>query len=225
MLFNFSDFKLDKYNRVEIPTVILATPNKVLLGALGIFSHAPHFELKLNDISTVEFEIPAHYFDDDGERQSTPLYDSVVGKMLLKIDPIGFFRITNPVIINEGLDERKVVKAFSLEDELNDTTISAWEGTFPLFRPSSDAADSVLGMITALRPSWRVGRVSPAISGAWRTFQVTTKSLYEFIKDDLQKLYQAVFTFDTYERTINVSTIEELASGSILSLSHDKFDQ
>ena len=111
MLFNFSDFKLDKHNRVEIPTVILATPNKVLLGALGVFSQAPQFELKLNDISTVEFEIPAFFYDDDGKRKDTPLYDSVVGKMLLKIDPIGFFRITNPTIVNDGLAEKKVVTA------------------------------------------------------------------------------------------------------------------
>ena len=171
----------------------------------------------------MEFSIPAYYIDSEtNDYVKTYLYDDVIGKKLLLIEPYGWFRIVNPVILNDGIKEIKTIKAFSLEDELNDCTISSWEGTFPLYNLTNpNDPDTVFGMIKALKPSWNIGYVSPTIWGYWRTFNISEKTLYKFLKDDIQKIYRCVFIFDTYTRTINAYTIEELATGSIMAMSHD----
>ena len=69
------------------------------LGALGTLSSKPKFDISLNDISTVEFEMPKYYYDKDiGDYIETHLYNEVVGKKLLRIDPYGWFRIVDPKV-------------------------------------------------------------------------------------------------------------------------------
>ena len=223
ILFDFNKFKFDSFGRAEEPTIILCTPNKVQIGTLGMLSAAPKFKINLNDISTIEFSLPAYFYDGEtGEYVQTHLYNEVVGKKLLLVEPYGWFRIVNPVVKNDGVKEIKEVTALSLEDELNDCTISAWEGTFPLYNLTSpNDPDTVFGMIKALKPSWNIGYVSSKIWGYWRTFSISEKTLFSFLKDDIQKIYQTVILFDTYNRTINAYTLDELATDSIMSMSHD----
>ena len=223
MLFSFDRLDFDSFGSVETPTIILANPNKVKIGALGVYTRAPTLRINLNEFSEVEFSIPSQTYDQNtGEFVPTPHYGDVLGKRLVLIEPFGWFRLVNPEISNDGIAEIKTVRGLSLESELMDTTIAGWDGTFPLFdilNPQNP--NTILGMVTALRPSWRVGRVSPSLMNHWRTFSISEMTIYEFLKNTIQRLYQGVFIFDTYERTINMYTLQELSSSSIVSMNHD----
>lgn len=53
-------------------------------------------------------------------------------------------------------------------------------------------------------PSWSLGTVSSSLIGKYRTFSVDGLSIYDFMKSELEKTYECVFDFDTYNRKINV---------------------
>ena len=206
---------------VEIPQITLATPAKILLGNIATFSVAPKLRIVLNEVSEINFEIPAYIFDDETQSYvQTHLYNEVVGRKLLLVENVGWFRIQDPHTSSSGVQEVKQIQAFSLECELADSNISSWDGTFPLYN-TTDPTNSVLGMIVALKPSWSIGYINPKIQNYFRTFSINETSLYDFLMNQVQDLYQTAIIFDTYERSINCYDIDELATSSILSMNHD----
>ncbi len=221
MLFEFNNFKWDKFGRIERPDLILCNPNKIEIGSVGAFAKEIKLSIRLDDISELTFKMPEKIFNKNTDKyEVTPHYYDVAGKRLIRIDPFGYFQFENPREQNDGVSVWKECKAKSLEAEFMFKNISGFEGTLPLYdllNPKNP--ETVLGIVLGLMPSWNIGYVDSKVWDYWRTFKISQKNLYNFIKQDIQKIFRCLFQFDTYNREISVYAVETLSIDSRLSLS------
>lgn len=119
------------------------------------------------------------------------------------VEGFGQFILHNPAENDNGVKSSKSCSGYSLEYEFTNKSISLEEGTYNFWNPF--APDStILGIILSEMPSWSLGTVSSSLIGKYRTFSVDGLSIYDFMKSELEKTYECVFDFDTYNRKINV---------------------
>ena len=209
MVVNFSNIDLH-----ERPVLILKNAGDLPLGVLG-YAKNVKLDLKYNEISTLEFELPA--FVDDAE---VPYYDETVGLRIVEVQNVGQFKLVNPTETGNGIKREKQCKANSLEYEFTMKKISIPNGTYKFYngRPGED---TVLGMVLELMPSWSVGTISSSLLNKYRTFEVNNDNLYNFIKGTLQESYNCIFDFNTFTREINVRDINEEAEHKPVYLSEE----
>jgi hypothetical protein len=113
------------------------------------------------------------------------------------------FVLMNPEMSSDGVVEKKKCTCYSLEHEFVNKQIFTENGTFNFWNPL-ESGKTVLGEILRLMPSWHAGSIDSALVGKWRTFDVKGENIYSFMKGTLQKAYQCIFYFDTYNRLIHV---------------------
>lgn len=198
----------------EKPILILKNATDTPIGVLGAAS-AVAADIKYNEVSTLEFNFPAYV---DGEK--TEKYDSVVGMKIVDLQNIGQFVLMNPKEIGDGIKQYKACKGYSLEYEFTFKKITLQNGTYEFWNPSAPDS-SVLGMILSLMPSWSIGSISNSLVGKYRTFEVSDTNLYDFIKNTLQKSYNCIFDFDTYNRKINVRDVSSAVATKPIYISFD----
>lgn len=122
---------------------------------------------------------------------------------IIDVEGFGQFILHNPAENDNGVKSSKSCSGYSLEYEFTNKSISLEEGTYNFWNPF--APDStILGIILSEMPSWSLGTVSSSLIGKYRTFSVDGLSIYDFMKSELEKTYECVFDFDTYNRKINV---------------------
>lgn len=160
-------------------------------------------ELKFIEPSTAVFQYPKRV---DGAR--TPFFDELVKDKLVDIAPYGLFVISGTNDTSNGVKKVKEVSLYSLEYELAAKQAVFAEGTYNLWNPA-DAENTVLGMVLENSMHWKVGYVSPALIGRYRTFdQIDTKVL-NFLQETAQEKYGCIFLFDTYTRTISAYDVDD----------------
>lgn len=184
----------------EQPTLVLKNLDGTFIQPL---TNAFNVEAKLyyNETSELTFDLPAF-----ANGEETPHYEDVVGMRLVDWIGVGQFILVNPVTTNDGVSEIKGCKAYSLEYELTYKTTYIAEGTYELWNPMAPDG-TVLGMILSDYPSWSAGTVDAELVGRYRTFESDNQRTYDLMKNTLQEMYQCVFDFDTYRRTINVRSV------------------
>lgn len=192
MVVDFSQLNLR-----ERPLLILKNTAGEPIGLLG-YARNVTMDIKYNETSVVEFEIPAIV---DGE--STPFYNSVGGLRTLEVAGVGQFILVNPKEVGDGVKRYKSCKGYSLEYEFVFKKITIENGTYNFWNPVTPDS-TLLGMILEEMPAWSVGSVDKALIGRYRTFEVSDENIYNFIKGTAQNSYNCIFDFDTYERKINV---------------------
>lgn len=197
MVVNFSNIDMK-----ERPTLILKNAGGTPLGTLG-FAKNVRLDLKYNEISTLEFELPA--FADGME---TPFYDDVTGMRVIEVKNIGQFILTRPTEVGDGVTREKKCLANSLEYEFVYKKISVPKGTYK-FHMGASGQDTVTGMILELMPSWGIGSVSTTLYNKYRTFEERNENVYNFIKGTVQESFNCIFDFDTMNRRINIRDVNE----------------
>lgn len=202
-----------KLNFKERQTLILKNLDGTYLQPL-VFANKMQAKLYYNEVSEITFEIPAFV---DGMK--TPCYDDIVGMRIIDWYGVGQFILVNPSISNNGVSEIKSCKAYSLEYELTYKTLYLEDGTYNFWNPV-DSANTFLGRLLEIVPSWSVGSVDASLIGKYRTFGIDNNNAYQAAKD-MQETYQCIFDFDTYNRTINVRAVAELVDVKPLYLSMD----
>ena len=207
MVVNFSSF-----NANERPTIILKNAGGLPLGILG-FAKNVKIDLRYNETSQIEFELPARV---DGE--DTPHYDDVVGMRVIELLGIGQFTLLNPKEKNDGVVREKSCKGYSLEYEFAYKKITLDEGTYK-FWSASDASGTLLGMVLEQMPSWSISYVSPTLIDRYRTFSVNNENLYNFLKGTVQESYNCLIDFDTMTREISIRDASEDAPETPVYLS------
>ena len=213
MIIDFSKINFEDSGSVEQPQIALCNPNKEILGYLA---HAEKMKALLcfNDLSEFSFTLPC--FGDE------TLYDKVVGKRLILVEPYGYFVLAKPKETGDGIKKYKECSAYSLERELEDKKIASIEGTYKLYDATNpDNADTILGMVHKIAPSWNVGTVDADLFDASRHISLSEKNLYEWLMNEIQQTYMCVFSFDTYTRTINVKAVKNLGKHTSVFLSKD----
>lgn len=105
----------DIYHRTVPAEVYLARPGKRLVGRInGIREDSANCQINLNNTSTLQISI-----DRNIDGKLNPLYDKIQVHYELRVTGIGWFKINeDPEIDNDGSIEYKMVRAESLEIEL-----------------------------------------------------------------------------------------------------------
>lgn len=212
MVIDFS--KLPRPGR-EKPTLVLKNLNGDALQVLG-YAKNINAELSYNDVSTLSFDLPMMV---DGE--ITPGYFDVVGMRIIDFRNCGQFLLVDPEETYEGNQKIKTCKAYSLEYEATKKDFFLAEGTYNFWNPLSPN-DTVLSLILEKMKDWRLGVIDPDLIGKYRTFDNTSKKVYDFIKSDVQQTYGCIFEFDTYTRTINVVSINSVVPTQQVFLSEGR---
>ena len=197
MIVDFKSIKHDFYGIVEQPVLTLKTPHGTVISTITYIS--PKLKLRYNDVSEVEFSVPAY---NNGEKINN--YDEILGDRLVEVEPFGDFILVNPEIENEGgIKEVKKCKAYSKEYALNYKRLNIPAGTYNFYNPV-DNENTITTMILEVLPDWTFGDIDSELIGRWRTFENTEDNLYSFMMNTLQETYNCLFLFDTFNKEINV---------------------
>lgn len=184
------------------PTLILRNLDDT---AIGVLNNAFDVEVEFcyNEVSELSFKYPAYT-----NGVELPEYDKLTGMRIVDMQGYGQFLLRNPDEEDNGVSRIKDCKAYSLEYELTNKTIYVESGTFNFWNPTTPDS-TILGIICDEAISWSVGEVSSDLIGKYRTFEVVDQNIYDWIKNDLQDTYACIFDFDTYNRTINVRSVND----------------
>ena len=193
-------FSFDKFNRYEIPEMVLCNPNFNELAAITP-STAPKMSLRFNAISEASFKI----------NSDIPYYDKFTKNRVIHIDGFGYWVIDGaPTDFSGGL-ERMEVNCFSYEYMLTMRNADIAAGTYN-FYDVINPKDTLLGTIQRRCPSWKIGYVSPNLCGKYRTFDMPDSTVYSFLTADVSEAYEAIFVFDNENLTINAYTADEIVN-------------
>lgn len=168
--------------------------------AIGVLGHIikPSAIIRYKDFSEISFEYPSYV---NGKKLDE--YDLLTGMRIIDVEGFGQFVLHNPEEKDNGVKSSKTCSGYSLEYEFTNKSISLEEGTYNFWNPFSPEC-TILGIILSEMPSWSLGTVSSSLIGKYRTFSIDGVSIYDFMKTDLEKTYECIFDFDTYNRKINI---------------------
>ena len=186
-----------KVHAMEMPVLILRNLDGTAIQTLGC-AYNLKADICYNDVSSITFDLPRYV---DGVE--TPRYKDVIGTRIVDMDGWGQFILMDPSTDNDGIQEIKSCKAYSLEYEFTKKKMSLEDNTYNFWNPTAQE-ETILSIILEYMPSWSIGTVDSELIGKYRTFSVSNVNVYDFIKSTLQKTYSCIFEFDTYTRTINV---------------------
>lgn len=190
-----------KINVNEQPMLILQNLDDTPIGVLRLAFNVVA-ELCYNEVSTLTFDLPGIV---NGVK--TPNYDKVTGMRIIDLKNYGRFILVDPSVSDDGVELMKSCTAYSLEYEFTFKKLPLTDGTYNLWNPIAPKG-TILGLITELMPSWKVGSVDSTLIDKYRTFDDSSdQNIYNFMKSDLQESYGCIFYFDTYKRLIHVRDV------------------
>lgn len=192
MIINFAQIDLHKR-----PNFILRNLDGKAIGVLGQIIE-PKAEIRYNEVSEIKFDYPSQI---NGNKLKE--YDLLTGMRIIDVQGYGQFVLHNPEEIDDGIRKIKSCSGYSLEYEFTNKSLSLEEGTYNFWNPFTPSS-TIMGIILSEMPSWGIGTISSKLIGKYRTFSVEGRSIYDFMKSDLEKTYECVFDFDTYNRTVSV---------------------
>ena len=220
------DSTFNIFNQKEYPTMVLCSPNKKILYSLGLAYDVTN-TLRFNAISDLEFSYPQSH---DGGDTIDSAYPYLIGKMIVLVEGVGYYIISD---VEENLDGSipvKEITAQSLESELFSRRITGFPPNFT--RTLQETLDYVLEN----SPGWTTGSIPESLRREMRevvkgktitlkpfpikrTFETKNTTLYKFIIEDIEKAFGCVFTFDSFTRKINAipSVMPEIPTNIVLS--------
>ena len=208
----------DVYNQVEIPTFTLCNPDETVLYNLGtIFDR--NLELRYNTLSTLTFTAPSQV---DGV--TTDYYDSLEYRRLVFVEGVANFMITDVKIDNNGGVEQKKITCQSMEVILSYKKLSLFSGTYTFNSVLSGSGVTTTNLMTELMsyiPGWTLVYVDPTLTNITRSFDVTDKTLYDFMINDVSQTFQCIFVFDTIAKTVRVKTADNATTPTDIFISFD----
>lgn len=208
--------QFDYFGQPEIPYIILTNPDKTEMYSLGL-AYDTKITKRFNAISEFSFTFPKSI---DGNQTNLMVYDYIQSKRLVLVENYGYFQIFNPDEDLDGATPLKKVKCQSLEIELVAKRLTSYGGTKTLWSPLG-LDGTILGDMIEIAPNWSVNHVDSEFAGVYRTFNVSDTNVYNFLTNDVSKAFEAVFIFDTFDRTINVYTIDNATHETDIFLSFD----
>ena len=236
MIVNF-----DSFDQFETPTFVLCNPNKEELYALGtVFDkkYCPRY----NALSEVSFTAPSKWWVnpisthvegfqysafqetafqvEDLDLTATEYYDYLVAKRLILIPDVGYFVITSVEEFNDGITNLKTVVAQSLEVQLSFKKLSNFSGTYQFYDPITPTGTLITTILTYL-PGWSVGTIDAELCTLFRTFNVSDTTIYNFLMNDVEEAFQAIFDFDYLNQTISAYTVSGATSDTDIYMSFD----
>lgn len=207
---------LDYFGRKSKPTLVLCNPNMKPVSSLGNNYNLSN-SLRFNAISELSFDYPQSI---DNGKTIDENYNKIQVKMVIELEGVGKFIISECPENSSGEVPVKHVVAQSLESELLYKRITALEGTFK-FYDNVYPADTILGRVLKIAPGWTIGTIDNELSSLYRTFDVGNNTVYNFLTNDVANAFGCVFIFDKFSRTISAKLIKNLDEDSGIILTFD----
>lgn len=202
MYLDYSKIAFDTFGRPEVPELVLQTLDERTLGVLPN-ARSLKINVKFSELSEISFQIAAQ---DNGVPNT--LFDEVTGYKLIYTKCYGVYVLMKPVETGDGVKRIKEVKGYSIEKELEFKKFFLEDGTFNFWSPIAPS-DTVVGRILEVASGWKVGYISPALIGRYRTFESYNDYLLPFIYNTAPEKYRCTFVFDPYQKTINAYDVDE----------------
>lgn len=201
--------KYDKFNKKRRPAIILCNPDgSQLYSLVGIKD--TQITLRYNDVSEFSFKAYSH-----GNGRSNAYYKLLTSRRRVLIKDVGMFIITKVIEVGN----EKTVQCKSLEHMATEIGFYLEEGTYKFYEAVSTDKKTIVDCILEKFVGWEIGGVDSSLWDLHRTFDVTDKSLYDFIKGDVEKAYNCIFIFDTINKTITIKDGNKSANKTNISLS------
>jgi hypothetical protein len=234
----------DYFNQLDPPDFILCNPDKSELFSLGTV-YDKKLSLRYNSLSELSFVAPAKLWVNPRTRKiegfqkaafqadayqvdnldqltitTTEYYDYLVSKRLIYIPDVGYFMITGCEETDDGIAKEKKIVAQSLEVQLTTKYLTNFSGTYQ-FYDALNPSDTLLGIILTYLPGWTAGDIDSDLLILYRTFDISSSTIYSFLMNDVEEAYQCVFNFDYLNQTINAYTIAGATSTTDIYMSFD----
>jgi hypothetical protein len=206
-------FSYDSYNKLKQGKLFLANPQKKYIGVLGGVKQLK-FAKSFNNMDEISFSI----YKTENELIN-PFYDKIEEKRLIEFRPhMGWFQIQTVSEKNDGLIPYKEISCLSLENELIGKSIYDINGVYSLYDIATP--ETSLLHIISQQTGWRIGHVDNALTSKWRTFSIDSEKAYNILMTDISKSFECVFQFNTYDKTINAYTLENLGELTDIFITH-----
>lgn len=201
--------KYDKFNKKRKPAIILCNPDSSQLYSLvGIKD--TQITLRYNDVSEFSFKAHSHR-----NGRSNAYYKLLTSRRRVLIKDVGMFIITKVIEVGN----EKTVQCKSLEHMTTEIGFYLEEGTYKFYETIPTDKKTIMDCILEKFVGWEIGGVDSTLWDLHRTFDVTDKSVYDFIKNDVEKAYGCIFIFDTINKRITVKDKNSTANKTNISLS------
>ena len=153
-------FTYNYFKSLKRPEVYLAYPNKRTIGVLHIYDLQT--DIMANSVNKGTFTV---YRYEDGEE--TRFYDQIESGRYIYLYGVGWFRINEVSIVNEGINEYKEISYLSIECELGQTYLTSFGalGTdddeqggldrYCLYNPL-DVSHSIMHIVLEKNPGWSI---------------------------------------------------------------------
>jgi hypothetical protein len=166
--------EIDFNKKIQKPRLQVAKPNRTIIGNLKEAFQISHNTL-LGQYNELSFTVP-YDIDKNHELIRNPNIDKLKDRYFIKL---AWGSDTEWYIINENSEDMdddsdsKIVHAFSLQYELKDKLIRGYEvESYTLSQVTTDALQNTL---------WSIGTISTDFIGKNRAFNVSEKSVLDFI--------------------------------------------
>ena len=201
--------KYDKFNKKRRPAIILCNPDgSQLYSLVGIKD--TQITLRYNDVSEFSFKAYSHR-----NGKSNAYYKLLTSRRRVLIKDVGMFIITKVIEVGN----EKTVQCKSLEHMATEIGFYLEEGTYKFYEAVPTGKKTIVDCILEKFVGWEIGGVDSSLWDLHRTFDVTDKSLYDFVKGDVEKAYNCIFIFDTINKTITIKDGNKSANKTNISLS------
>jgi hypothetical protein len=199
-------FSFDLNNNLKQSKMFLANPqgkDNYVGGIIGAKN------IKIKKVLTNLYELDFVIYEKENN-EYTECYDKIAKPRLIEVQNIGWFQIVNA---QETQDENskepyKNVKCYLLENSLIYRKVHDIVGTFGLY-DIADTEHSLLHIISA-ECGWQIGHISNSLLNKWRTFDIDSMQIYNLLTTEVSDSFGCLFKFDSYTKTINVFTIDEI---------------
>lgn len=218
-------FSYNYYKNLKDPEIYLAYPDKRIIGTLQACDRQT--DIMANSADKSSFTIYSHK-----NNEPTPYYDEVeLGKYVLFLG-VNWFRIDDITIENQDTDnEYKEITAVALESELSQTYLTSFgsmgtdddeQGGLDRYCLYSltDQEHSILHIFLQTNPGWSIYYVDPEISKEYRNFQEDSVSSYSFLTDTVSDVYECIFIFDSFNKTVSAYKLENLGKDTGITLQY-----
>lgn len=201
--------RYDRFNKKRKPAIILCNPDgSQLYSLVGIKD--TQVTLRYNDVSEFSFKAYSHR-----NGRSNAYYKLLTSRRRVFIKDVGMFIITKVIEVGN----EKTVQCKSLEHMATEIGFYLEEGTYKFYEAIPTGKKTIMDCVLEKFVGWTIAGVDSSLWDLHRTFDVTDKSVYDFVKGDVEKAYGCIFIFDTINKTITVKDQNSKADKINISLS------
>lgn len=201
----------DLHNQIKPPKLILRNPSMKVIDVIADTKQLD-FVLRFNAISDLTFTTY--------DVEDTQYYKKLLPNRVISAEMFGNYVINKVTEKNDGIKKYKEVECQSLESQLNYINITLLEGTYKLY-DVLDNSKTLIGKLMEYMPNWTIEYVDSSLLDKYRTFDLSTKSVYGFMMDDVQNAYDCVILFNTIKRTITFTTREKCTKKQDIYFTYD----